>query len=672
MKTNFYSIFVILGIIFFASTCTDDSKSTPKLNNNETCIENERTCLDEHTLQACIGTKFVTISCLANETCVSDDCVPLDQNCSNQCDPPETRCTKKGKVKTCGDHNNDGCFEFGDAIACEEGSLCDPNDGLCKPNTCADQCAANETKCEDELITTCIRAGNGCLEFNPGKECPENQICEKGACVAPLTCKDECEIGKDICNAEGQIRVCMKGEKGCGMFSTPTACSNAEACKDGKCIAKGCSDICIKDEKTCVGNGFVICQKSTEGCLEFSAPKQCAVTETCKNDNGNVSCVAPPQTGQVVINEIFYDPTGSDLRNGKSPAFIELKGPAGLDISNYTIELMNGSGGAMYGTFQLPLNAKLDGNGFAIITSDTPDSFLGRALPFFTNVFAIMTSNPGSDPLQNGPDGVVLKDDSNAIIDALGYGKVDPAFFVGEGSCTTKTTCHAAPDVFGGHSLGRIDGKDTDDNEADFHSFYPTPGIPNSDLLINEIYFDEPGKDNGTETFVELIAPIIGWEDMTLEGYSLHAINGFNGKDYIFTGINPGIEMGTGSGSDKERLNQVGDGFVVICNIDTANSYLISRCTVPYEGVDWQNGPDNFILRYKGKIIDAVAYGSFTGTATFVGEGQAKDFSITQAGKALARWPISDTSHPKDTDDNRADFHVVSPTPNATNQLPSP
>ena len=658
---------------FWISACTDDPIQNNGDSNNGTdpqvCVRGERNCKDAQTLQTCVdGTQFVTNKCLDNEICEDSDCVPKEKNCNNKCDPPKTKCDASGKVETCADHDGNGCFEFGDPIACQAGSICDAEDGLCKPNDCTDLCTQNDTACEDNLITTCRSASNGCLEFAPGKECPDDQTCVDGACTEPANCTDECTVGDSLCTPEGQRRVCEMGPQGCGMISAPTDCPGTQVCMNGMCdVPKKCQDLCIAGEKVCVANDLASCEMNAMGCLAFSA-MACNNGQTCQNNNGVVACVAPPQTGPVVINEVFYDPIGDDLRNGKTPTFIELKGPPGLDIAGYIVELHNEKNGAIYESYVLEVDSKLDGNGYAVLVSDNPDAFLSFALPFFTNVYPIMVASiVNTDVLQNGPDGVVLKDDSASIVDAMSYGSPDPQFFIGEGPCVDRLSCHAAPDAISGHSVGRIKGQDTDDNQADFRIFYPTPGLENADLIINEAYFNEPGSDTGLETFVELVAPITGWEDLPLDGYVLHAINGFNGNDYIFTGVNPGIEM---AGS---MLNEEGsDGYVVICNIDKAGPGILNLCTIPYEGVDWQNGPDNLVLRFQGEVIDALGFGSFSGNTTFVGEGASKPFASTDAGKALARWPLSDASKIIDTDDNRTDFYVVDPTPGSTNPLPTP
>ena len=45
----------------------------------------------------------------------------------------------------------------------------------------------------------------------------------------------------------------------------------------------------------------------------------------------------------VFINEIHYDNDGADISEG-----VEIAGPAGTDLTGYTLLLLNGNGGSVY------------------------------------------------------------------------------------------------------------------------------------------------------------------------------------------------------------------------------------------------------------------------------------------------------------------------------------
>jgi hypothetical protein len=100
--------------------------------------------------------------------------------------------------------------------------------------------------------------------------------------------------------------------------------------------------------------------------------------------------------GQTVfINEIHYDDTGADTGEG-----FEIAGPAGTDLTNWTVAKYNGSNNAVYGTENLSGTIPDEGGGFGA---------LWFALP--------------SNGLQNGPaEGLALvAADGTTVIQFLSY-----------------------------------------------------------------------------------------------------------------------------------------------------------------------------------------------------------------------------------------------------------
>jgi len=111
----------------------------------------------------------------------------------------------------------------------------------------------------------------------------------------------------------------------------------------------------------------------------------------------------------VYINEIDYDQPGVDTAE-----FIELVGPDGTSLTGYTIELVNGSSGAIYNTvdlagFSIP-NDNVNGHGFFVI-----GPVAGVANVDYTPTGWI------SDEIQNGaPDGILLKL-NGIVVDGISY-----------------------------------------------------------------------------------------------------------------------------------------------------------------------------------------------------------------------------------------------------------
>ncbi|PQO38019.1 hypothetical protein C5Y97_07990 [Blastopirellula marina] len=100
----------------------------------------------------------------------------------------------------------------------------------------------------------------------------------------------------------------------------------------------------------------------------------------------------------VFINEFHYDNVSTDTGE-----FVEVAGPAGTDLTGWSIELYNGNGGASYGTIALSGVIDDEGNG-------------GGALAFddFSNV--------QFGAIQNGsPDGIALIDNLGNVVQFLSY-----------------------------------------------------------------------------------------------------------------------------------------------------------------------------------------------------------------------------------------------------------
>ncbi|MEQ9125536.1 MAG: hypothetical protein RIM80_23570, partial [Alphaproteobacteria bacterium] len=96
----------------------------------------------------------------------------------------------------------------------------------------------------------------------------------------------------------------------------------------------------------------------------------------------------------VFINELHYDNDGEDVGE-----FFEIAGPAGTDLSGWSVALYNGNGGGVYDT--------------VLLSGSLGDA--GQGLGFAA--FGLPTNG-----IQNGsPDGLALVDPSNNVIEFLSY-----------------------------------------------------------------------------------------------------------------------------------------------------------------------------------------------------------------------------------------------------------
>ena len=96
----------------------------------------------------------------------------------------------------------------------------------------------------------------------------------------------------------------------------------------------------------------------------------------------------------VFINEFHYDNSSTD--QGEA---IEIAGPAGTDLTGWSLVLYNGSNGTQYNTTSLT-----------------------GTIPNQCNGFGTLVTNYPTNGIQNGgPDGIVLLDDQNTVIQFLSY-----------------------------------------------------------------------------------------------------------------------------------------------------------------------------------------------------------------------------------------------------------
>lgn len=106
----------------------------------------------------------------------------------------------------------------------------------------------------------------------------------------------------------------------------------------------------------------------------------------------------------VYINEIHYDNTGGDVGE-----FVEIAGPAGTDLSLYTLTLYNGSNNTSYAT--IPLSGTIDNEGSGVgavsfaatgIQNGSPDA-IALSKTGSTNVQYLSYEGVMSAPAANGP-----------------------------------------------------------------------------------------------------------------------------------------------------------------------------------------------------------------------------------------------------------------------------
>ena len=194
-----------------------------------------------------------------------------------------------------------------------------------------------------------------------------------------------------------------------------------------------------------------------------------------------VGAAGPP----VFINEIHYDNTGSDVGEA-----VEVAGPAGTDLSGWSIVLYNGNGGASYNTIAL--------------SGTIPNQQAGFG--------ALSFAHAG---IQNGsPDGLTLVDAGSVVVEFLSYeGSFTAVGGPANGITSTDIGVSEASSTPVGSSL-QLAGTGTMGGDFTWAGSQPnTFGSVNTgqtfsvvsgpaDPVINEFVANHTGSD--TQAFVEV------------------------------------------------------------------------------------------------------------------------------------------------------------------------
>lgn len=286
--------------------------------------------------------------------------------------------------------------------------------------------------------------GNGILEGS--EACDDGNLVSGDGCDAnctPTGCGNGIQTSGEACD-DGNL---VNGD-GCRSNCTVEACGDgivdpSEGCDDGN-VASGdcCSATCTVEPNgsPCPSDGNVctddICNSGVCTHPNNSAPcndlNGCTLNDTCSGG------VCAGELRLPWINEIDYDDFATLLDDRDE--FIEIAGPAGLDLSGYRIVVVEGAGpGCLTGGSSAGsayINAPIPAG--TVLANDT-----GTGIGFLTVCFTSTSTNvgaacdvvlPGSatdSNLKNGhltnadlfscPDGVLLMTPSSTFVDGVSW-----------------------------------------------------------------------------------------------------------------------------------------------------------------------------------------------------------------------------------------------------------
>ncbi|MGI9605700.1 MAG: ExeM/NucH family extracellular endonuclease, partial [Acidimicrobiales bacterium] len=185
----------------------------------------------------------------------------------------------------------------------------------------------------------------------------------------------------------------------------------------------------------------------------------------------------------VFINELHYDNTSTDVGE-----FFEVAGPAGTDLTGWTVVLYNGNGGGTYNTIGLSGTIPDESGGFGAISFGLP-----------------------TNGLQNGsPDGLALVDDGAAVIEFLSY---EGSILATNGPANGTTSTDIGVSESSGTSIGDSLQRTGTALEADDFTWtgpsMESPGDLNDGQVFGEPPEPEPLCDTAAEDLT-LISEVQG------------------------------------------------------------------------------------------------------------------------------------------------------------------
>jgi len=270
------------------------------------------------------------------------------------------------------------------------------------------------------------------------------------------------------------------------------------------------------------------------------------------------ACVASQRAAaqSVFINEFHYDNASTDAGEA-----IEVAGPAGTDLTGWTLVLYNGSNGTVYGTLAL-----------------------SGVLPNQQGGFGTSVVNLPVNGLQNGaPDGMALVDASNVVVQFLSY---EGTFAAVGGAADGMLSTDIGVAENGSGPIGdSLQLTGTGSSYVEFSWLDSSPntfGSPNNGqvfggggtfVIINEVDADTPGTD--IAEFVELYDG--GTGSTPLDNLVLVFFNGSNDLSY--------------AAFDLDGFSTDADGYFLL-----GNAGVVPTPAIIFASNGLQNGADAVAL----------------------------------------------------------------------------
>ena len=286
------------------NVCTDDT-----CDANQGCVTKDNTaaCDDDDACtnkDACAAGKCAgeALKCDDGNACTDDSCDTkagcVTKDNTAKCDDGD-KCTKDdvckdrkcaaGAPEVCDDKNpctKDSCDPAKGCVADAPvaGAACDDGDACTKADKCsAGKCAGEALKCNDKNPCTvdkcngekgCVSTNDDTLKCDDGNPCTSGDACKGGKCGGKgVECDDKNPCTTDSCDGQTKKCVYKNNTESCDDGS---ACTEQDACKDGKCAAG--KPIPCDDKNPCTTDK---CDEKTGGCAFTPNTASCDDGNAC-------------------------------------------------------------------------------------------------------------------------------------------------------------------------------------------------------------------------------------------------------------------------------------------------------------------------------------------------------------------------------------------------------
>ncbi|MCA9520724.1 MAG: agmatine deiminase family protein [Myxococcales bacterium] len=162
----------------------------------------------------------------------------------------------------CGSVTNAGYCDGNNAVYCYQNQVvyypCGINCGEVQQGPCESTC--------------------GFLQTEGYYDCDASYVCGQNP-----SCTDDCQTGDKGCSDDGQKKwTCGENDNDACMDKVEESCGTGNACLNGECVPKGCTDECNFGDKGCDGNSVWTCERP-QGELCFKKVSNDCGTGTCTN-----------------------------------------------------------------------------------------------------------------------------------------------------------------------------------------------------------------------------------------------------------------------------------------------------------------------------------------------------------------------------------------------------